>query len=287
MSKAPNKVTNTLMDRLGIIGWPVSHSRSPLIHNHWLNEMGLAGRYERCPIDPNADLKTALRDLAQGGFIGANVTVPHKENAFAAMDTLDAAAQSLGAVNTISFQDGQMHGSNTDGAGFIAGLDAVAPQHGWRNHPALVLGAGGAARAIIVALAAQGVPRIHLVNRTKQRAEALGTLAPQLHIGDWAARAALAKGCYLLVNTTSLGMQGAPPLDMPLDYLPPQALVSDIVYTPLETDLLARARLAGLQTVDGLGMLLHQAALAFEIWLGQKPPVTAQLRQLLLDDLAG
>lgn len=278
------------MSRVGIIGWPVSHSRSPLIHNHWLAAHNIKAHYERCPIDPAADFRATLNGLAADGFIGANVTIPHKENAFAAMDSVDAAAQKLGAVNTITFRDGALHGSNTDGAGFVAGLKAAladkgAEGHDWAAHPALVLGAGGAARAIIVALHEAGVPQIRLVNRTKERADALQGLSSRLSVGAWAARAELAAECQLLVNTTSLGMQGAAALDMPLDHMPQTALVSDIVYTPLETDLLVRARAAGLVTVDGLGMLLHQAALAFETWFGVRPPVSDELRHLVVDDL--
>lgn len=278
------------MSRVGIIGWPVSHSRSPLIHNHWLAAHNIKAHYERCPIDPVADFRAALQGMAADGFIGANVTIPHKENAFAAMDYVDGAAQKLGAVNTISFRDGALHGSNTDGAGFVAGLKAAHADKGaggddWTAHPALVLGAGGAARAIIVALHEAGVPQIRLVNRTKERADALQGLSSRVSVGAWAARAELAADCHLLVNTTSLGMQGAAALDMPLHHLPQAALVSDIVYTPLKTDLLLKAQAAGLATVDGLGMLLHQAALAFEIWFGVRPAVSDVLRHLLLDDL--
>lgn len=285
--------------RLGVIGWPIAHSRSPLIHNYWLEtikrEPNATGdwpkTYERCPIDPADDFATALDKMAAEGFIGANVTLPHKENAFAAMDALDAAAEALGAVNTISFVDGKRIGRNTDGGGFVAGLDEAtakhAQQHKWRDNPVLVLGAGGAARAIIVALAREGVPQIKLVNRTKARAEALEGLSDKLIIGDWDARAALAQDCHLLVNTTSLGMAGAAPLEMDLQQLADGALVSDIVYTPLETDLLARARRDGFVPVDGLGMLLHQAALAFEVWTGVLPPVSDALRQKLVADLTG
>ena len=285
--------------RLGIIGWPVSHSRSPLIHNYWLETIkrepaatdSWPQTYERCPIDPAADFAAALDKMAAEGFIGANVTLPHKENAFAAMDAMDDAAAALGAVNTISFIDGKRIGRNTDGGGFIAGLDEASAKHGqqhkWRDNPVLVLGAGGAARAIIVALAREGVPQIKLVNRTSARAEALKGLSDKIMIGDWDKRAALAKECHLLVNTTSLGMTGASPLDMDLQYLADGALVSDIVYAPLETDLLARARRDGFVPVDGLGMLLHQAALAFEVWTGVLPPVSDALRQKLVADLVG
>ena len=272
--------------KTGIIGWPVSHSRSPLIHNGWLAAHDIAASYERCPIDPKADFRSELSRLAAAGFIGANVTIPHKETAFQAMDEVTPAAQKLGAVNTISFKQGRFFGANTDGDGFIASLDEAAPHNDWRDMPVLVLGAGGAARAVAVALAAAGVDDIRLTNRTRARAEEIAVLGgDRLRIGEWQERAALAEGCGLLVNTTSLGMTGAPALDMPLTGLAPKALVSDIVYAPLQTDLLQRAAAQGFQPVDGLGMLMHQAALSFDIWFGLRPPVTQDLRRRLLADL--
>lgn len=276
--------------KLAIIGWPVSHSRSPLIHNYWLAAQGLPPLYEAYPIDPKDDFRAALRGMADAGFVGANVTVPHKEAAFAAMDALSPAAQILGAVNTISFENGRLQGDNTDGDGFLAGLDAAcqrgALDGNWQNAPALVLGAGGAARAIVAALGRAGIDDIRLVNRTRDKAEALLGLAPHITIGDWQDRAALADGCGLLVNTTSLGMTGQPPLEMPLDGLKSGALVSDIVYTPLYTPLLRAAQASGYIAVDGLGMLLHQAALSFEIWTGMRPHIDDKLRALLVTDLA-
>ena len=280
--------------KLAIIGWPVSHSRSPLIHNHWLAEHGLPPVYEAYPIDPKDDFRTALLRMADEGFVGANVTVPHKEAAFGAMDELSSAAQILGAVNTISFQHGKLRGDNTDGDGFLLGLEAALAEGeakaSWQSAPALVLGAGGAARAIIAALGRAGVADIRLVNRTREKAEALSSLvsgiAANMTIGDWENRAVLAKGCGLLVNTTSLGMVGRPPLDMALDGLKEGALVSDIVYAPLQTALLRLAQASGYIAVDGLGMLLHQAALSFEIWTGTRPKIDHELRALLLADLA-
>ncbi len=272
--------------KVGIIGWPVDHSRSPLIHNRWLAAHNIAAHYERCPIDPADDFRTHLEGLAEQGFVGANVTIPHKQNAFAAMDTLDSTAEKLGAVNTITFRNSQMHGSNTDGGGFIASLEAGAPSDEWRHQPALILGAGGAARAILVALYAAGVPHIRLTNRTESHADLLKPLCDaRLHIEPWEARAALAEGCGLVVNTTRLGMHDAPPLDMGLDNLAAGAVVSDIVYTPLETDLLKRAAAKGLVAIDGLGMLMHQAALSFDTWFGVRPSVDAELRAALLADL--
>lgn len=275
-----------LTPRYGIIGWPVAHSRSPLIHNHWLAAQGDKAVYETVPIDPQLDFRAALEDMAQNGFAGANVTIPHKENAFAAMDTLSETAQRLGAVNTISFAKGRLSGHNTDGGGFVAGLDAVGTD--WRQRPVALVGAGGAARAIVAALADEGARDIRLCNRNRARAESLVALAGtggRVTIYDWAARQDMLAGAGLLVNTTSLGMKGQPALDINLDGLAASALVSDIVYTPLETPLLAAARQNGLRAVDGLGMLLHQAALAFEVWFGTRPEVTQALRQLVLADL--
>lgn len=286
--------------RLAIIGWPVSHSRSPLIHNYWLAAHDINARYEPYGIEPHAieqtdnpkdDFRAALLNMADEGFIGANVTVPHKEAAFAAMDEVSATAQALGAVNTIRFQDGRLLGDNTDGDGFVAGLGMAPENTDWQNRPALVLGAGGAARAIIAALGRAHVPEIRLVNRTREKAENLKTALLQasdespVRIADWDARGEMAQGCGLLVNTTSLGMVGQPPLAMKLGGLAARALVCDIVYAPLETPLLRAAASAGHYAVDGLGMLLHQAALSFEIWFGIKPAIDERLRALVLADL--
>ncbi len=297
MSAAKNG--NNIVPRAGIIGWPVDHSRSPLIHNAWLRQLDIGGYYDHCPIAPEADFRAALEAMARRGFIGANVTIPHKETAFQAMDYCDASARHLRAVNTICFRGGEIIGSNTDGAGFIASLTIAAEiaeettnkvankNIGWADKPVLVLGAGGAARAIVAALAEHGVPEIRLANRTRSKAEALSHLAPVGHIRivDWVTRAPAGKDCGLLVNASSLGMRGHPPLDMPLDTLAPQALVSDIVYAPLQTPLLRAARAAGLWPVDGLGMLMHQAALSFQQWFGILPPVDNVLRHRLLADL--
>ncbi len=289
MSVAPK----TQKDKLAIIGWPVSHSRSPLIHGHWLNAHNIKADYLRYPIDPKDDFKARLKEMAADGFIGANVTVPHKEAAFAAMDELTPAAKKLGAVNTISFRDGALYGANTDGDGFLAGLDGADKPSGdgsqeyaaWRDRPVLILGAGGAARAIIAALGRAGLTDIRLVNRTRAKAEALIGLADGLRIGEWDDRDELAEGCGLLVNTTSLGMAGQPDLEIALGGLDDKALVSDIVYTPLITPLLSAAEKTGYIAIDGLGMLMHQAALSFEIWFGDRPIVDDRLRQLLLADL--
>ena len=278
--------------KLAIIGWPVSHSRSPLIHNHWLAARGEAPLYQPYPIDPKDDFRRALEEMAASGFVGANVTVPHKSAAFSAMDTLSAAAEKIGAINTISFKGGRFLGANTDGDGFIASLDAAmlaADGKDWRHQPALVLGAGGASRAIIAALGAAGVPDIRVVNRSRDKAEALMGLADNMHVDDWAARHRMVEGCGLLVNATSLGMAGQPALEMPkamLGALSPRALICDIVYAPLETPLLHAAKAAGHIAVDGLGMLMHQAALSFEIWHGTRPAIEATLRDRLIADLS-
>ena len=271
--------------KLAVVGWPVTHSRSPLIHNHWIEAAALDAHYEIYPIDPAADFRAELEKMAAQGYVGANVTVPHKEAAFAAMDRLSDAAKALGAVNTIRFENGQFVGDNTDGDGFLAALDTAHAGAAWRAQPVLVLGAGGAARAIVAALTRAQISDIRLTNRTSAKAEALRDLNENLRIEDWSRRGDAAAGCGLLVNTTSLGMQGQPPLDMPLDGLRPDALVCDIVYAPLKTPLLVAAEKAGYQPVDGLGMLMHQAALSFEIWFGRKPSVNAALRNLLLADL--
>ena len=274
--------------KAGVIGWPIAHSRSPLIHNHWMQQYEMDAAYSLCPIDPADDFRAALQRLADAGYVGANVTLPHKENAFQAMDELTPAAAALGAVNTISFKDGKICGANTDGGGFIASLDEGAPGHAWRDKPVLLIGAGGAARALIVALAAAGVPEIRLTNRTRARAEALQELAGgALHIGDWERRGALAAGCGLLVNTTGLGMDKNPPLDMPLDAMGADGLVCDIVYTPLETDFMRAAKQRRLKTIGGLGMLLHQAALSFDIWFAIKPQIDEALRAKLTADIQG
>jgi shikimate dehydrogenase len=274
--------------RYGVVGWPVAHSRSPLIHNYWLQAAGIDAVYEAVAVPPEADFRAKLEELREQGFAGVNVTIPHKEAAYAAVDTHDEAAAHLGAVNTILLTGGKISGHNTDGRGFI---DSLAPVGDWASGPALVLGAGGAARAIVGALLAAGLSDIRVSNRTRARAEAVAALAdtPEnsgvVRVFDWAARAQAAEGATLLVNTTSLGMQGAPALDMSLDTLAAKATVADIVYVPLETDLLARARSQGHMPVNGLGMLVHQAAHAFDLWFGRHPAFDNVLRDRLHRDL--
>ena len=273
--------------RVCVIGWPVEHSRSPLIHNHWIKTLGIPDAvYERLPVRPE-EFGPTLAELPHKNYIGANVTVPHKEAAFRAATRLDAAAARLQAVNTIIFHaSGEIEGRNTDGYGFLANLREKAPNWTPKSGPATILGAGGAARAIVAALADAGVPEIRLVNRTRAKAEALAhALDVPARIFAWDDHRAALADAKLLVNTTSLGMTGMAPLDIPLDTLPTDAVVNDIVYVPLRTGLLQAARSRGNPTVDGLGMLLHQAVPGFEAWFGVRPQVTTELRHLILRDL--
>jgi shikimate dehydrogenase len=265
--------------RACVIGWPVEHSRSPVIHRYWLNEYEIDGAYEKEAVKP-ADLGRFLQELSGHGYVGANVTLPHKEAALGAAGAADAAALAIGAANTLWLDEkGALHASNTDAYGFVTNLDAEAPQWNEGVGLAMVLGAGGAARAILYGLLAAGVPRILLANRTKTKAEALARVfGPQIEVIDWDERAAKLSACGLLINSTSLGMTGQPPLDIDISALPGSAIVADIVYTPLLTPLLVEAAKRGNAVVDGLGMLLHQAVPGFERWFGVRPHVTPALR---------
>lgn len=265
--------------RACVIGWPVEHSRSPVIHRYWLNEYGIDGAYEKEAVKP-ADLGRFLQELSGHGYVGANVTLPHKEAALGAAGAADAAALAIGAANTLWLDEkGRLHASNTDAYGFVTNLDAEAPQWNDGVGLAMVLGAGGAARAILYGLLAAGVPRILLANRTKAKAEALARVfGPQIEVIDWDERAAKLSACGLLINSTSLGMTGQPPLDIDISALPGSAIVADIVYAPLLTPLLVEAAKRGNAVVDGLGMLLHQAVPGFERWFGVRPHVTPALR---------
>ncbi len=283
MSAAP-------IPRAFVVGHPIAHSRSPLIHGYWLGQHGIPGSYERLDVAPAA-FPDFLRALPDSGFRGGNVTIPHKEAAFALTDTLTPRAKTIGAVNTLVVEpDGRIRGDNTDAPGFCAHLDHSLGA-GWPERAggtAVVLGAGGAARAIVVGLAENGVRRILIANRTRTRAETLAALAPGVGAAlDWNDLPDALAGAGLVVNTTSLGMKGQPPLDLDLTPLPATAAVADIVYAPLETDLLAAARRRGLAAVDGLGMLLHQAVPGFEAWFGLRPAVTPGLRDRIVADLAG
>jgi shikimate dehydrogenase len=268
-----------------VIGWPISHSRSPIIHGYWLKRYGIAGSYERVPVR-SADLPDFLQKLRDNGFVGCNVTLPHKEAAFRTVRTADDATRKLGVVNTVFMRDGELWGTSTDGEGFIASLSATLP--GWqaKGRTAMVLGAGGATRAIVGALIDQGAARLFIANRTRARAEELQRdFGSRIELRDWAQAAEALGAADLLINTTSLGMTGQPALDIDLAALPKTAVVTDIVYTPLETDLLRRARARGNATVPGLGMLLHQAVRGFELWFGLRPAVTNELYDLVAADI--
>lgn len=269
-----------------VIGHPVAHSRSPLIHGYWLKQHGIDGDYGLRDVPPER-IETFLADFAGSGLVGANVTVPHKEATFRAAVERDPVAQALGAVNTLWLEDGRLCGANTDVHGFLANLDAAEPEWARALGEAVVLGAGGASRAVVYGLLSRGIDRVVVANRTRARAEALrDQFGPRVLPVDWRDLASRLDGCRLLVNTTSLGMKGQPPLDIDLSALSPDALVTDIVYVPLETPLLKVAKARGLATVDGLGMLLHQAVPGFERWFGVRPEVTPELRALAIADLA-
>jgi shikimate dehydrogenase len=268
--------------RAGVMGWPVEHSRSPVLHGFWLKHYGIAGDYVKLPVPPEG-LRAALHALPDDGFAGCNLTLPHKETALAIVDHVDAAARRIGAVNTIIVRgDRSLEGRNTDAFGFIANLCAGAPKWRAEKGPAVILGAGGAARAVLAALVDAGVPEIRLLNRHRARAESLAAaVGGKICVLDWEARERALMGAALLVNTTSLGMHGAPPLALALEALDPAAVVNDIVYVPLETPLLSAARRRGNTVVDGLGMLLHQARPAFAAWFGVMPEVTQDLRRTI------
>ncbi|WP_035249513.1 shikimate dehydrogenase [Actibacterium atlanticum] len=267
----------------GVIGSPVSHSKSPRLHGHWLSRMGIAGHY--IPMDvAQDDLKDVLQMLPKMGFVGVNVTVPHKETVLGLADHVTDRAALIGAANTLIFrEDGTIHADNTDGYGFIENLRQGAPDWDPAAGPAAVIGAGGAARAIVASLAEVGVTEIRLSNRTRARAEALrAEFGPKVEVYDWVQAGNMIEGAALVVNTSTLGMVGKPEFRVPLDGLSPDALVTDIVYTPLRTKLLTTAEEIGCTTVDGLGMLLHQAVPGFERWFGARPEVDEKTRAVLL-----
>jgi len=262
-----------------VIGWPVEHSRSPAIHRFWLKRYGIDGAYEKEAVAPE-ELARFLGSLMARGYAGANVTLPHKEEALRLAALADEAARAIGAANTLWLDgEGRLHASNSDAYGFMSTLSEEAPQWNEGRRPVLVLGAGGAARAILHGLIAQGASRILIANRTRDRAEALAdAFGPTVRVIDWKDRNRALGGCGLLVNATSLGMTGKGRLDIDLEALPSNAVVADIVYSPLETELLAAARARGNRVVDGLGMLLHQAVPGFERWFGVCPEVTVELK---------
>jgi shikimate dehydrogenase len=270
----------------GVIGWPVAHSRSPALHGYWLDHYGIDGAYVPMAVEP-VNLRRALQSMPLFGFAGCNLTIPHKEDGLRAVDEYDAAAKRAGGVNTVLvLPNGHLKGSSTDGYGFIAALRAQLTGFNAARGPAVVLGAGGASRAIVAALLDEGAREIRLVNRTPERAAKLAkALGGEVRGITWEDRNQALAGASLLVNATSLGMEGQPALELSLEALPLDAIVNDIVYVPLETNLLAMARARGNPCVDGLGMLLHQAKPGFEAWFGVKPDVTQGLRDAVLATL--
>lgn len=276
-------MSNTTRPAACLIGWPAAHSRSPLIHHHWLRTLGIEGGYTIESVPPE-DLADFVLQLPRQGFVGANVTIPHKERVLS-LSAPDDRARAVGAANTLWLDGDTLRSTNTDVEGFIGNLDASAP--GWdRTEDALVLGAGGSSRAVVFGLLERGIKRVHLANRTVERARALADqfgdrVAP---IGCDQVGEALPRA-GLLVNTTSLGMKGQPPLAVDVAALPADAVVADLVYVPLVTPLLAAARARDLRIADGLGMLLHQAVRGFELWFGKRPHVTTELRTLIEQDL--
>ncbi|MEI2804455.1 shikimate dehydrogenase [Albidovulum sp.] len=267
----------------GVIGSPVAHSKSPRLHGHWLKTYGIAGFY--VPMDvAQADLREVISTLPKAGFVGVNVTIPHKESVLALADVVTDRAALIGAANTLIFRsDGRIHADNTDGYGFIANLRQNAPNWQPAAGAAAVIGAGGAARAVIASLIEVGVPEIRLANRTRARAEALRQeFGAKVVVNDWVQAGNMLEGAATVVNTSSLGMVGKPDFRVPLDALSPSAVVTDLVYTPLCTHLLEEAASIGCTTVDGLGMLIHQAAPAFERWFGVRPEVDEAVRAAVL-----
>ena len=269
----------------GVFGWPIDHSRSPRLHGYWLRKYGIDGAYVPFATHPSK-LEQAIRALAVLGFRGGNITLPHKERALGLVDAVTTVAKRIGAVNTLIVrEDGTIQGDNTDGYGFLAHLIATRPDWSGANGPAVVLGAGGAARAIVVALLEAGVPEVRLVNRTTRRAEELAAaIGGPISVRSGDDREAALKDAGLLVNSTNLGQAGQAPLGIALDNLPTEALVYDIVYTPLMTELLKAAQARGNPIVDGIGMLLHQATPGFAAWFGREPEVTPELRSFVLGE---
>ncbi|TNE41626.1 MAG: shikimate dehydrogenase [Alphaproteobacteria bacterium] len=272
--------------KAGVVGWPIAHSRSPLIHGAWLETFGIEGSYEKLAIEPGT-FQARIRKLVAEGYVGVNVTIPHKEAALAIADERDAASLAIGAANTLVFKDGKIWATNTDAFGFTEYLKSKGRD--WAGKRALVIGAGGAARAVLFGLRELGLSHVDLANRTVDKARVLAThfatdtftITP-LALSDIAGFLGKAD---LVVNTTSLGMVSQPPLEISLEGLKPGALVYDLVYVPLETEFLRKAKALGHETLDGLGMLLHQARPGFEAWFGARPQVTEDLRQRIIDDL--
>jgi len=267
----------------GVVGSPIGHSKSPLIHGHWIRKYDLNGYYIPIEIRPE-NFESAIRSMPKLGFRGLNVTIPYKETILSIATSISDRASLIGAANTIVFgPEGSIRADNTDGVGFIQNIRSQAPDWKGSNGPAVVLGAGGASRAIVSALLADGVPEVRLSNRTRHRAEMLkDQFGAKITVVDWTKASEAMDGAAMIVNTTSLGMYGNPPLKVKLNYAPNYALVTDIVYTPINTELLEQAQSFGLRTVDGVGMLLHQAVPGFEYWYDVRPEVDDQIRQIVL-----
>jgi shikimate dehydrogenase len=278
-------MTSAKIPLAGVIGSPIAHSRSPALHTYWLKQNGIAGHY--IPLDiAQKNLREALSMMPKMGFVGANVTIPHKETVLGFADVITDRAALIGAANTLIFrEDGKIHADNTDGYGFIENIRSRAPDWDPHSGPAVVFGAGGAARAVLAALLDAGVPEIRLSNRTRPRAEALRReFGTKISVYDWVKAGNMLEQATTVVNATALGMQGKSEFRVPLDGLARKAVVSDLVYTPLDTGLLKYAKAAGCVTVDGLGMLLYQAAPAFERWFGVRPEVTEETRRIVLGE---
>lgn len=267
--------------RAGVIGHPIGHSKSPIIHNHWMAAHGLKGLYEAIDAPPEK-LHETIRHLIEGGYAGFNVTIPHKQAVMALCDDVDRKARAIGAVNTVKIENGRLYGHNTDCDGFIASLKQTLPSFDFSAGPAVVLGAGGAARAVVYGLLSAGVTHIRLCNRTFATAQEFAQSFPGVTPVPWDSRNDALLGAHLVVNTTSLGMKGQEALEIDVSTLPRAAAVCDIVYVPLMTGLLSAAKMRGNPTVTGIGMLLHQAAAAFEIWFGVRPDVDAALEEKVL-----
>jgi shikimate dehydrogenase len=275
------------MKRACVIGWPIEHSRSPLIHGHWLKKYGIDGSYIKQAVAPE-ELKPFLLSLAEHGFAGCNVTVPHKQAAFALSSIKDDSAIAVGAANTLWLENGRLACANTDTYGFMTHLFEVAPDWMQSGRPVAILGAGGAARAIVYGVLQAGATEVRVFNRSMPRAEDLARhFGPRVTAAEWDTFEDHSADACVVVNTTTLGMNGHENVPFTLSRLPGDCVVADIVYVPLETDLLRRARLRGLRTVDGLGMLLHQAVPGFEKWFGVKPVVSTVLRAIIETDIRG
>lgn len=283
MTEDSTPVRTTHAPLAGVIGMPIAHSRSPRLHGHWLRRHGIDGHYVPMPVMPE-HLAEVLRILPRAGFVGVNVTIPHKEAVLALADVVTDRAALIGAANTLIFRpDGKIHADNTDGYGFIANLRQNAPDWQPDAGPAAVIGAGGAARAVVASLLDSGVRELRITNRTRLRSEQIkAEFGARLVVYDWAQAGNMLENAATVVNATSLGMEGKQPLRVPLDALSPDALVTDLVYTPLMTPLMTEAQARGCRIVDGLGMLLHQAAPGFERWFGQRPEVDEETRRVVL-----